>query len=74
VLREKCIGVVDDARGDSDGNLEGSKFNDDPGLDDALQPLVVTQHPDPPTTLSRPPVSLDLFPYLHSVINIINLL
>jgi len=31
-------------------------------MDDALRPLAVTQHPSPPTTLSRPPVSLDSFP------------
>jgi len=44
------------------GNLEGSKFHDHLGLDDALRPLAVTQHPSRPTTLARPPVSLDSFP------------
>jgi hypothetical protein len=48
-----------------DGNLESSKFHDDPGLDDALQPLAVTQHsrPDRPSTSTLSPIfTLSLLP------------
>lgn len=41
------------------GNLEGSKFHDHLGLDDAV---AVTQHPSPSTTLARPPVSFNSSP------------
>jgi hypothetical protein len=41
-----------------DGNLERSKFHHDPGLDDALQPLAVTQQPGPdrPSTSTLSPI------------------
>jgi hypothetical protein len=51
-----------------DGNLEGSEFHDDPGLDDALQPLAVTQQPGPDrpsTSILSPIFTLSLLSSSH---------